>query len=68
MEEKDAVFSFFGYNMEPQENGFKYLGFFLKSNCYRNLDWLWLVKRIDKNLSNWDFQFLSIGGILTGID
>ena len=61
----DEVFSIFGYNMEPRENGFKYLGFFMKPDRYRNLDWLWLVKRIDKKTSSWVYKFMSIGGRLT---
>ena len=52
LEEMDEVSSIFAYNMEPQENEFKYLGFFLKRNSYMEIDWLWLVKRIDKKLSN----------------
>ena len=61
VEERDVVTSVFGYNMETQENGFKYQGLSLKPNSYKNLDWLWLVKRIDKKLSNWVYRFLSLG-------
>jgi len=42
----------------------KYLGFLLKSNDYRASDWLWLVKKIEKQIGNWVFCWLSLGGRL----
>ena len=35
------------------DNGFKYLGFFLKPNAYRIRDWAWLWKIIDSRISHW---------------
>ena len=64
-DEKEVVSTIFGYLLEPQENGFKYLGFFLKPNFYIIVDWKWIVKRIDKNISSWDFNFLFPGGRIT---
>jgi hypothetical protein len=32
------------------DTGFKYLGCFLKPNCYLKSDWLWLVKKLKKGL------------------
>ena len=43
----------------------KNLGFFLKRNSYRVKDWFWLIKNIEMRISNWDFRFLSLGGMLT---
>ena len=47
------------------EIGFKYLGFFLKPNNYRVKDWFWHIKKIEKRISNWNFRFLSLGGMPT---
>ena len=30
----------FGYSWEPQENGFKHIGFFKKPNFYMKIDWM----------------------------
>ena len=30
----------------PITKGFKYLGFFLKPNCYSFQDWVWLYKKV----------------------
>jgi hypothetical protein len=40
----------------------KYLGFSLKPNGYRVADWNWLSEKIAKRISNWTFQWLSLGG------
>ena len=34
------------YQISPVEEGFKYLGFTLKPNCYSFQDWVWLVKKL----------------------
>jgi hypothetical protein len=36
------------FEVSPIEVGFKYLGFFLKPNCYIKTDWNWLVKKFEK--------------------
>ena len=55
----------FQFKFEQMETGFKYLGFFLKPNSYRVKDWHWLIKKIDKRISNWSYRFLTLGGNLT---
>ena len=55
----------FQYKVEQVESGFKYLVFFLKPNNYRVKDWNWLIKNIDKRISNWSYRFLTLGGSLT---
>jgi hypothetical protein len=36
------------YEVKPLDDGFKYLGFFLKPNCYVINDWRWLIKKVEK--------------------
>lgn len=43
----DAFKRLLPYNFFPLEDGFKYLGYFLKPSSYKNNDWLWLVKRVE---------------------
>ena len=47
------------------EEGLGYLGFILKPNNYRMMDWLWLLKKIERRISNWSYRFLSLGGRLS---
>jgi hypothetical protein len=46
------------------EQGFKYLGFYLKPNKYRFEDWLWLYKKIEVRILVWVNMCLSRGGYL----
>ena len=39
------------FEVKPLEAGFKYLGFFLKTNYYTLADWGWLEKKIEKRIS-----------------
>lgn len=55
----------FPYGMSPIENGFKYLGFYIKPNLYRISDWYWLVNRYEKRIGHWVFKYLSLGGRIT---
>jgi hypothetical protein len=36
------------YEVKPLDDGFKYLVFFLKPNCYAINDWRCLIKRVEK--------------------
>jgi hypothetical protein len=42
----------------------KYLGFCLKPNGYRLVDWNWLIEKVDKRINNWTSRWLSLGGRL----
>jgi hypothetical protein len=53
------------FEVKPVEDGFKYLGCFLKPNCYINSDWNWLVKKFEKRIANWSHRWLSLGGRVT---
>ena len=52
------------FHITPVEDGFKYLGFFLKPNNYSYQDWVWLYKKIKSRVTNWGNRFLSRGGRL----
>jgi hypothetical protein len=52
----------FPFKFEDLEAGFKYLGFYLKTSLYRAGDWCWLLKKMEKKISNWCFRWLSLGG------
>ena len=49
---RDHIVSLFPYKMSRLQDGFKYLGFFLNPNGYGKSEWCWLLKRIDKRISN----------------
>jgi hypothetical protein len=46
------------------EEGMKYLGFCLKPNGYRIVDWNWFIEKVVKRINNWTFRWLSLGGRL----
>jgi len=52
----------FPFETKPVEMGFKYLGCYLKPNCYAKSDWRWLEKKFDARISNWSHMWLSLGG------
>jgi len=53
------------YDVKYIDEGFKYLGCFLKPNCYNKVDWYWLVRKFEKMISNWSLRWLSLGGRVT---
>jgi hypothetical protein len=55
----------FPFEVKPVDVGFKYLGCFLKPNCYTKADWIWLEKKIEKRISNWSHRWLTLGGRVT---
>jgi hypothetical protein len=61
---KQRISSDFNIQFINLEEGMKYLGFFLKPNGYRVVDWNWLSEKIAKRISNWTFRWLSLGGRL----
>jgi hypothetical protein len=50
------------FEVKPLDTGFKYLGFYIKPNCYSRLDWLWLEKKIEKRILSWSHRWLTLGG------
>jgi len=42
----------------------KYLGFQLKPNDYRKIDWRWLIEKMEKGLKCWSHRWISRAGWL----
>jgi hypothetical protein len=40
----------FPYNFADLSEGFRYLGFYLKTGMYKAEDWRWLLAKIEKKL------------------
>ena len=63
----DSLNAFAGvlpYRMSPLQSGFNYMGYYLKPLGYRVNDWLWIIQKLEKRISHWTFQYLSLGGRL----
>jgi hypothetical protein len=52
------------FDVNPFDEGIKYLGFHLKPNNYRKVDWVWLLAKLEKRLKSWSFIWLSRAGRL----
>jgi hypothetical protein len=52
----------FGIGFLALEEGFTYLGYFLKSSRYTKKDWTWLIDKFEGRILNWKHRFLSMGG------
>ena len=46
------------------EDGFKYLGFYLKLNAYYKDDWMLLLAKLEKRFLGWSYQWLYRAGRL----
>jgi hypothetical protein len=55
---------FFPFNYVPIEYSFRYLGYFLKTNCYKAEVWQWLIKKFERRIDHWCNRWLSLGGRL----
>jgi hypothetical protein len=66
MEETDLLQykDLFPFGFESIDLGLKYLGYFLKPNCYNATDWGWLLKKFEKRLDHWCNRWLTLGGRL----
>jgi hypothetical protein len=51
----------FPYNFVELNEGFWYLGFFLKPTNYRVVDWSWLIEKFEKRMGLWCHRWLSLG-------
>lgn len=54
----------FPFHSNIFDEGLKYLGFHLKLNDYKKVDWMWLTAKIEKTLKVWRFRLLSRAGRL----
>lgn len=52
----------FGVVTAPLKDGIYYLGYKLKPNNYKTVDWLWLVDKYKKKLYKWTHRYLSLEG------
>lgn len=59
-------FSFhkFPFTLHTLDDGLKYLGYRIKPQHYRIVDWIWLVAKIEWRLSIWHHKYLSRVGPL----
>ena len=46
-EVEDQVTQLFNFKIEPLYFGLKYMGYFIKPNNSKVVDWLWLVKKLE---------------------
>jgi hypothetical protein len=63
-EELEAYKAFFPFTTKGIDEGLKYLGFHLKPTCYRKVDWMWLIGKLEKRLHAWSLKWLSRAGRL----
>ena len=61
---RQRISNFLPFKMDPLTLGFKYLGYYLKPLGYGIKDWRWFIQKFQKNLSNWTYKLLSLGGRL----
>jgi len=60
MELIDFISSLFGTGARSIKDGIKYLGFQLKACGYSKSNWLWILDKYYKRISNWEFKSLSM--------
>jgi len=65
VEEITLLKEFMPYEIKSVDISFKYLGCYLKPNCYTNADWIWIEKKVEKIIANWSHRWLSLGGRYT---
>jgi hypothetical protein len=58
----DSYKNIFLYNFLETSVGLRYLGFFLKPDCYKVADWRWLLIKFEKRIGHWCNRWLSLGG------
>jgi hypothetical protein len=51
--------SLFPFEIKHLDEGIKYLGFHLKPNSYKKIDWKWLLGKLEKRLNIWSHRWLS---------
>ena len=60
----EQILALFPTQTGDLEHDLKYLGYFIKENCYRLVDWRWILGNIDKRIKSRCNKFISIGGRL----
>lgn len=62
MEMVNWISELFGIELRTIKDGLEYLGFQLKANNYSKVDWQWLIDRLYKKISTWEYKCLSLSG------
>ena len=57
----DQIKNIFPFEVQDLENGFKYLGHFLKPNNYLKEDRWWILRKVQKGIGHWCNKWLSLG-------
>jgi len=55
----------FPHSFEELNKGFFYLGYLLKVDAYKSVDWRWLLKKIEDRIGMWCNRWLTLGGQFT---
>ena len=59
-----AIKDVFTFPSKDLEQGFHYLGFYLKLDNYKAADWKWLIEKFEARIKHWGNKLLSLGGCL----
>jgi hypothetical protein len=51
-EDRDYFLNLFPYKRVDMDEELKFLGFYLKPNCYLKQDWNWLLVKVEKSISS----------------
>jgi hypothetical protein len=54
--------SIFPFGYHAISLGLRYLGYFLKPDCYKATDWNWLLIKFEKRIAHWCNRWLTLGG------
>ena len=61
----DLLKGIFPHSYIHLSQGFQYLGYYIKADHYKALDWNWLISKVGKRVSNWCNRCLTIDGQYT---
>lgn len=63
-QESELALQRFPYNPQPLDQGFKYLGYWIKLTSHKIADWTWLITKLENWISHRSHHFLSSAGRL----
>lgn len=59
-ENLESIIGIFPLNFGMLNDGFKYLGYFLKPNYYRVANWFYILRKVEKHINFWCNRWLSL--------
>ena len=62
--EIQSYYFIYPYDLKMFDEGLKYMGFIIKPNNYKKVDWNWLIAKLEKKLNFWSHRWLSREGRL----